>query len=138
MVRYLIQDRGPHEVRGGLEVTVCQLLDGRAHVQGVKPDQHGGCEGGRLGQLYPSRIERSIFIMGQFRRNTNTKLIFPQNLSIMAIDSKTGSLLGCCVNVEAKKENSEESLEEALVHYKDPKFKKVDVVLNIFLSLKHM
>ena len=52
-----------------------------------------------------------------------------QNLSIMAIDPVTDSLLGVSINVEARKEDKEKSLAEVLEEYDDPRFKHIMTVL---------
>ena len=52
-----------------------------------------------------------------------------QNLSIMAIDSVTDSLLGVSINVEAKKQDEDQTLEEILDEYKHPKFKHILTLL---------
>jgi hypothetical protein len=52
-----------------------------------------------------------------------------QNLSIMAIDPKTDNLLGVSINVEAKKEDANATLEEILATYDNPKFKHILTVL---------
>ena len=52
-----------------------------------------------------------------------------QNLSIMAIDPVTDSLLGVSINVEARKEDKEKSLDEVLEEYDDPRFKHIMTVL---------
>ncbi len=48
----------------------------------------------------------------------------------MAIDNKSGGLLGVSVNVEAKREDSGVPLKEELENYSSPKFKKIMTVLH--------
>jgi len=52
-----------------------------------------------------------------------------QNLSIMAIDPITDNLLGVAINIEAKKEKREQTLEECLDEYADHRFKHIMTVL---------
>jgi hypothetical protein len=47
----------------------------------------------------------------------------------MAIDPKTDNLLGVSINVEAKKEDANATLEEILATYDNPKFKHILTVL---------
>ena len=54
---------------------------------------------------------------------------FVKNLSIMAIDSVTDNLLGVSINIEAKKEAEDQSLEDILDEYKHPRFKHILTVL---------
>ena len=73
-----------------------------------------------------------IAILGSF---PYLKLIdctfFPafKNLSIMAIDSVTDNLLGVSINVEAKKQDEDQSLDDILDEYKHPRFKHILTVL---------
>ena len=52
-----------------------------------------------------------------------------KNLSIMAIDSVTDNLLGVSINIEAKKQDEDQSLEDILDEYKHPRFKHILTVL---------
>lgn len=54
-----------------------------------------------------------------------------ENLTIMAIEEDTGKLVGACINVVAKKEDKDASLEESLEKYKDSKFKHIVHLLHI-------
>lgn len=47
----------------------------------------------------------------------------------MAIDPQTDNLLGVAINVEAKKEKREQTLQECLDEYDDPRFKHIMAVL---------
>ncbi len=47
----------------------------------------------------------------------------------MAIDPLTDNLLGVSVNIEAKKEDNDATLEQILEHYDHPKFKHILTVL---------
>ena len=47
-----------------------------------------------------------------------------ENLTIVAIDSLTGKLLGACINVVAVKSEKEETLEDYVDKYKARHFKQ--------------
>ena len=47
----------------------------------------------------------------------------------MAIDPETDNLLGVAINVEAKREKRDQSLEECLAEFPDPRFKHIMAVL---------
>lgn len=47
----------------------------------------------------------------------------------MAIDSVTDNLLGVSINIEAKKQDEDQSLEDILDEYKHPRFKHILTVL---------
>ena len=53
----------------------------------------------------------------------------------MAIDPITDNLLGVAINVEAKRDKKEQTLEECLEEYENPKFKHIMTVLYNGLKL---
>ena len=53
----------------------------------------------------------------------------------MAIDSVSDCLLGVSINVEAKNQDENKTLEESIEEYNHPKFKHILTVLHRYVSL---
>ena len=56
----------------------------------------------------------------------------------MAIDSVSDCLLGVSINVEAKNQDENKTLEESIEEYNHPKFKHILTVLHRYVSYHYL